>query len=192
MNARAGAHRGTQCGAWLPFLPAVAFAEAADDIRDIRGPKAAPGSWVGPAIIAAAILVALCIAYIAWRRRRRGLGGPTLSLSEATLQRLESTRVLMRPETARAFGSAASELIREYIEKRFEVLAMQRTTEEFLQTLLQEPKPMLLRCRPLLEEFLQQCDLVKFAGNSLAVTDLESLFKSAHRFVLETGEPPAA
>jgi Ca-activated chloride channel family protein len=62
---------------------------------------------------------------------------PHADLSERTLQRLDGTRPLMRPETARAFGIAASELIRDYIEKRFDVVATQRTTEEFLQDLLQ-------------------------------------------------------
>jgi hypothetical protein len=98
----------------------------------------------------------------------------------------------MRPETARAFGIAASELIRDYIEKRFDVFATQRTTEEFLQALLQSPSEALARHRLLLAEFLQQCDFVKFAGDSLAVTDMESLFQSARRFVLETGETPVA
>jgi hypothetical protein len=98
----------------------------------------------------------------------------------------------MRPETARAFGIAASELIREYIQKRFEVVATQRTTEEFLQTLLQSSTEALARHRSLLAEFLHQCDFVKFAGDSLAVADMESLFQSARRFVLETGEAPVA
>ena len=114
----------------------------------------------------------------------------TLTLSEQTLQRLESTRPLMRPATAREFGIAASEAIREYIEKRFDVVATQRTTEEFLQALLQSSNEALARHRSLLAEFLQQCDFVKFAGDSLAVTDMESLFESARGFVLETGEPP--
>ncbi|MGA8705445.1 MAG: hypothetical protein WB646_00505 [Steroidobacteraceae bacterium] len=98
----------------------------------------------------------------------------------------------MHPETARAFGIAASDVIRDYIEKRFEVVATQRTTEEFLQALLQSPQGTLVRHRPLLTQFLQQCDLVKFAGDSLAATDMESLFQSAHRFVLETGEATGA
>ena len=98
----------------------------------------------------------------------------------------------MRPATAREFGIAASEVIRNYIEKRFNVIATQRTTEEFLQTLLQSSNETLARHRSLLEEFLQQCDFVKFAGISLAVADMESLFQSARGFVLETGEPAVA
>ena len=180
------------CGASALLLGA-ALAEAEEDIRDIRGPKAMPGSWVLPAVLAGAIVVAIC-AYAVWRRRRRlhETGGRSLTLSEQALEQLENTKPLMRPDTAREFGIAASEVIRNYIEKRFEVIATQRTTEEFLQDLVQSSNATLARHRSLLEEFLHQCDLVKFAGTSLAVTDMESLFQSARGFVLETGELPVA
>ena len=177
--------------AWSTLLLGAALAEAEEDIRDIRGPKAVQGSWVLPAMLAGAIVVALC-AYVVWRQRHRGTPGRSLTLSEQALERLESTRPLMRPATAREFGIAASEVIRNYIERRFDVIATQRTTEEFLQTLLQSSNETLARHRSLLEEFLQQCDFVKFAGASLTSTDMESLFRSARGFVLETGEPPAA
>jgi hypothetical protein len=167
------------------------LAESADDIRDIRGPKAVSGSWVVPAVLAGAVVVIIC-AYAIWRRRHRGTRLRNPTLSEQTLERLKDTRPLMLPATAREFGIAASEVIRNYIEKRFAVIATQRTTEEFLQSLLQSPNEELVRRRPLLAEFLQQCDFVKFAGASLAVTDMESLYQSARGFVLETGEPPAA
>ena len=98
----------------------------------------------------------------------------------------------MRPATAREFGIAASEVIRNYIEKRFDVVATQRTTEEFLQALLQSSNAALARHRAQLAEFLQQCDFVKFAGASLGVADMESLFRSARGFVLETAEPSIA
>ena len=177
--------------AWSALLLGAALAEAEEDIRDIRGPKAVPGSWVLPAVLAGAIVVALC-AYPVWRRRHRRTRRRSLTLSEQALERLENTRPLMRPATAREFGIAASEVIRNYIEKRFDVIATQRTTEEFLQTLLQSSNETLARHRSLLEEFLQQCDFVKFAAGSLAVTDMESLFRSARGFVLETGEPSVA
>jgi hypothetical protein len=176
---------------WLALLSGPVLAESAGDIHDIRGPKAVPGSWLVLAVLAGTLVVALC-AYGVWRRRHRRSGHRTLSLSAATLERLESTRSLMRPATAREFGIAASEVIRDYIEKRFEVVATQRTTEEFLQTLLQTSNEALARHRVLLAEFLQQCDFVKFAGTSLAVGDMESLFGSARGFILETAEPPGA
>jgi Co/Zn/Cd efflux system component len=187
MNAEGTLVAATLAGA---TLAGATLAGATDDIRDIRGPKSVSGYWVLPAALAATIIVVLCL-YIVWRRRHREVQRPP-TLVERTLLRLDGTRSLMRPETARAFGIAASELIRDYIEKRFDVVATQRTTEEFLQALLQSPNDALARHRLLLAGFLQQCDVVKFAGDSLAVTDMESLFQSARRFVLETGETPVA
>jgi hypothetical protein len=177
--------------AWPVLVAGTALAEAAEDIRDIRGPKAVSGSWVVPAVLAGALVVALC-GWALWHRRQRVAPRRILTLSEQTLERLEATKPLMLPATAREFGIAASEVIRSYIEKRFEVIATQRTTEEFLQTLLQSSNEALARHRSLLAEFLQQCDFVKFAGTSLAITDMESLFQSARGFVLQTSEPSVA
>jgi Domain of unknown function (DUF4381) len=191
MSARGGARRIATGHAWLALLPGALYAQTAEDIRDIRGAKALPSSWLWPAVLAAVVLLALG-AYLIWRRRHRTLARRTRTLWEQTLERLDSTRPLMHPDTAREFGIAASELIREYIEKRFNVVATQRTTEEFLQALLQSSNEALARHRALLAEFLQQCDFVKFAGASLAAADMESLFQSARRFVQETGEASVA
>jgi hypothetical protein len=181
--------RGWVCAA---FLLGAVWAKAEEDIRDIRGPKAVPaGSWSVYGAVGA-LIIALCVGYVLWRRRHREARPRILTLSEQTLERLERTRALMQPATAREFGIAASEVIRNYIERRFNVIATQRTTEEFLQTLLQNSNEALARHRPLLAEFLQQCDFVKFAGASLAVTDMEALFQSARGFVLETREPAVA
>jgi uncharacterized protein DUF4381 len=169
------------------------LAHADEDIRDIRGPKSVlvQSWWMPEALAGVVILVALC-AFVIWRRRGRGVVPRRLTLTEQALERLEKTKPLMRPESAREFGIAASEVIRQYIEQRFSVVATQRTTEEFLQALLQGPDGTLARHRALLAQFLQQCDFIKFAGASLAMADLETLFQSARGFVLETGEPVAA
>jgi len=174
-------------------LPAgLAWAQTVEDIRDIRGPKTMfAWPWFLMAMLLGVLLVALYAAHAIWGRRGRVTRGPELTLSEQTLGRLEDARRLMDPAKARDFGIALSEVIRDYIEKRFEVIATQRTTEEFLQALLQDSNEALLRHRALLCEFLQQCDFVKFAGASIAVTDLESLFVSARGFVLQTDGPAA-
>jgi hypothetical protein len=176
--------------AWLALFAGSALAKGAEDIRDIRGPKIVPRVWAVPLVLAAALIVAICI-YALWHVRHRRPRPKSLTLSEQTLEHLEQARPLMRQATAREFGIAASEVVRNYIERRFDVVATQRTTEEFLHTLLQNSNEALARHRGLLADFLRQCDLVKFAGESLAVTDMESLLRSARAFVLETGEPPA-
>jgi len=169
-------------------MTATASIGVSEDIRDIRGPKTdlTSPSVIVPALIAAAILIAVCV-YIFRRRRDAETPARKLTLLEQTLQSLDRTRPLMNPATAREFGNVTSEVVRNYIEKRFEVVATQRTTEEFLASLLQGSNDSLARHRPLLADFLQQSDYLKFAGASLGVADLEALFNSARGFVVERG-----
>jgi hypothetical protein len=170
----------------LSIAPAVA--EAAEDIRDIRGPKFIFPPWLLPAVIAGVVLLALgALGLWRWLRRRRR---PRVLLPfEIALQRLEEMRALMQPEDAREFSIAVSDVVRRYIEERFGVTATHRTTEEFLHDLLESSHAPLARHRALLSEFLQQCDLVKFAGMSLTLQNMESLHHSARAFVLETAQP---
>jgi hypothetical protein len=92
----------------------------------------------------------------------------------------------MRPQNAGAFSIAVSDIIRSYIERAFDFTATHRTTEEFLRDLLELPNSALARHRALLAEFLHQCDLVKFAGVSLSLQNMESLHHSACDFVRAT------
>jgi hypothetical protein len=167
---------------------ASTVAEAAEDIRDIRGPKFIFPPWLLPAVIAGVVLLALgALGLWRWLRRRRR---PRVLLPfEIALQRLEEMRALMQPEDAREFSIAVSDVVRRYIEERFGVTATHRTTEEFLHDLLESSHAPLARHRALLSEFLQQCDLVKFAGISLTLQNMESLHHSARAFVLETAQP---
>jgi hypothetical protein len=145
-----------------------------------------------PALLAAAVLLAWG-AYRAWRWLRRRQRPRVLLPFEVALQRLEDIRALMQPLTAREFSTAVSDIVRSYIEQRFDVIATHRTTEEFLHDLLLESSDAsLVRHRALLSDFLQQCDLVKFAGMSLTLQSMESLHQSARAFVLETAKPVEA
>jgi hypothetical protein len=169
-----------------PTAPAAA-SEPSEDIRDIRGPKYVMPAWLVPALLAATALLALG-AYRArrWHRRRQARA---LLPFETALQRLDGIRVLMQPASVREFSIAVSDIVRHYIEQRFDVTATQQTTEEFLRDLLDYSHPSLVRHRAVLSEFLNQCDLVKFAGVSLSIQGMESLHGSARAFVLETAKP---
>jgi hypothetical protein len=167
---------------------ATAVAQAVEDIRDIRGPKFTLPPWLLPAVIAGAVLLAFG-GFRLWRRLRRRRQPRVLLPFEVALQRLEEMRALMQPDDAREFSIAVSDVVRRYIEERFGVTATHRTTEEFLHDLLESSHAPLARHRALLSEFLQACDLVKFAGMSLTLQNMESLHHSARAFVLETAKP---
>ena len=159
-----------------------------EDIRDIRGPIYIMPVWLIPALIAGALLLALT-GYAIWRWLRRRRAARALLPFELALQRLEHIRPLMQPQNAREFSIAVSDIVRGYIEQRFDVIATHRTTEEFLRDLLETTNAALAKHRGLLSEFLQQCDLVKFGGMSLTLQNMESLHRSARDFVLETAKP---
>jgi hypothetical protein len=159
-----------------------------EDIRDIRGPKYVLPAWEIAAAIGAVLLLALA-AYGLWRWRRRRKQARTLLPFERALEQLDAIRPLLQPANAREFSIAISDIVRGYIELRFDVTATHRTTEEFLHDLVQTPKFTLARHRGLLADFLQQCDLVKFGGAALSLQSMESLHDSARRFVLETAQP---
>lgn len=177
-RSAAGALLGLLVGAGVAAAPAV------EDIRDIRGPIYLLPEWVLPAIIGGAVLIALGI-YALWRGRRNRAARIMLP-HEIALQRLEEIGALMQPARAREFSIAASDIVRLYIEQRFSVTATRRTTEEFLRDLLGSSDAALAQHQGLLGEFLHQCDFVKFAGQSLAQSNMESLRESARAFVLAT------
>lgn len=173
-----------------PSTSAAAAKATADDIRDIRGPKHIPTPWFWPGWLAgAALLTALGV--VAWRWSRSH--GRVVKLPyEIALERLEKARALMQPEHAREFSIAVSEIVRGYVEERFQVWAAHRTTEEFLHDLLEPSDALLAGHRVLLADFLHHCDLAKFAKWILSVPEMESMYGSAHTFVLGTGKPPLA
>jgi hypothetical protein len=148
--------------------------------------------WLIPALLAGAALLILG-GYAAWRRYRSRSNRPRVLLPfEVALQRLEEIRTLMDPASAREFSIAVSDIVRQYIEVQFMVTATHRTTEEFLRDLLESSNAALAAHRSLLAEFLNQCDLAKFAGVSLSRQILESLHRSACSFVSESSKPPPA
>ncbi len=165
-----------------PVVPTAAA--AAEDIIDIRPPIhiAAPFPWLA---VSAAAISLVGIGAAAWkllRRKRRRLA------YEIALERLENTRPLMREFHAEPFCLAVSDVVREFIEEVLPVRAMHRTTNEFLHDVgLSDAQ--LAPHRDTLANFLQHCDLAKFARWSLSVPQMEAMLSSAKDFVIDVGKP---
>ena len=161
--------------------------DSATDIRDIRGPIPLPSAWLWTACLAGGVMVGL-VAFGAWRwnRHRRSIAAQLPF--ELALERLRAARALMQPTTVREFSITVSDIVRSYIEQRFQVMAAHRTTEEFLHDLLQSPHEPLVRHRALLVGFLRHCDLAKFAGWSLSAEEMETTYESARIFCVVTGK----
>jgi hypothetical protein len=187
--AQGSAQAPTQAKA-LAQAQAPAVAPAAEDIRDIRGPKPQGLGWPAPLAVIAGLLAAAG-AHAAWRRHRRQRARAKTPF-EIARDRLEGVRELMHQARSQEFSIEVSSTIRDYIESRFRVMAAHRTTDEFLHDLVESADSVLAANRVALAEFLQACDLAKFGGWNLSMASMETLLQSARRFVVESAPPQAA
>jgi hypothetical protein len=161
-----------------------------EDIRDIRGPKPLPASWLVWASAAGGGALLLGGLYAAWRRYQSATVD-ILTPSEVALRRLDGARPLIAAGACREFSVEVSDAIRGYVEKRFGINASQRTTDEFLRDQLLTADARLAGFQGPLAKFLNQCDLAKFSGWSLSANAMETMYGSAHRFVeLTTANDP--
>jgi hypothetical protein len=87
------------------------------------------------------------------------------------------------------FCTLVSDTVRTYLEERFDFHAPERTTEEFLHE-LQGTKLLAAEQKEKLGEFLECCDLVKFAKYEPVENELRGLHGSALRLVEETEPKP--
>ncbi len=155
------------------------------DIRDIRGPIHIPYSWLWILYAAVGLLIAALLFWIYrfWKSRHQA---PVKLPHEIALERLGQALALMKPEQACEFSIAVSDAVRFYIEERFHVHAAKRTTEEFLCDLLSNTSSPLASYSTSLGDFLQHCDLAKFARWTLSIPEMQSMYESARKFIEET------
>jgi hypothetical protein len=157
---------------------------AGEDIRDIRQPRHLPTPWLWTVIAAGVItLIAVGLALRRWLYHGKFFQPRP---HEIALQYLEEARQLIDPDHAREYCFEVSKIVRRYIEERFNLHAPQFTTEEFLHELAESPEALLAAHRLLLGNFLQHCDLAKFAGWYYCRPDLEAMHLSAIEFVQQT------
>ena len=172
-----------------PAAAATAAAQPAEDIRDIRGPISIPSPWrwIGPAAAGVAVLALL---YAAWVWYRRRATAKAKQPHEIALDRLQRARALMKPEQAREYSFAISEITRDYIERRFGERAARRTTDEFLRDLVHQSDSPLAAHQALLADVLRYCDLAKFARWQLDMPEMEAMHDSARAFITATRPDP--
>jgi hypothetical protein len=164
-----------------------------DGLRDIVPPVYIFDKWGW--VIAGGVLFVLLVAGILYLAlRKKPLFPPPLPLiippHERARQKLSAALdMLDRPKP---FCVLVSDAVRLYLEERFELRAPERTTEEFLFEL--RSKPVLSHAqKQSLGEFLEQCDLVKFARLEPTPEQLQPLYEAALRLIDETSPmAPAA
>ena len=155
-------------------------------LRDIKPPVEIPSGLEWAWWVLGATVVAL-LGWWLWRylRKRqaaRPLPPPTPPHIRARRRLEEALALLSQPKP---FVIAVSDTLRAYLEERFSFRAPERTTEEFLYE-LQTTNLLDASQKERLSEFLQRCDLVKFAKYEPREMELRDLHASALRLVDET------
>ena len=176
----------------LPDPADATNAVAPAEIPDIRGLKdmvdiPTGNEWVLWLFVAAAALVVAGVA--AWFVRRRlarrseELAPPPPPPHVVAWERLQGALGLIHE--AEQFCTEVSQIIRVYLEERFNLHAPDRTTEEFLLE-LQSSQRLAGEHKQLLADFLGECDMVKFAKAEPPEQELRNLHEAASRLVAET------
>jgi len=78
-------------------------------------------------------------------------------------------------------------ILRHYIEDRFGLLAPERTTDEFLIEMAHTNK-LDDTHKELVREFLERCDMVKYAKYGPSVLEIKETYDAAKHFIEETKE----
>jgi hypothetical protein len=158
------------------------------DIEDVvEMPQKAHLWWLW--ILSAVSIIAAIIGTWAYLRQKRidklvRIFKPAHEIAYARLRALVKDD-LIKAGKVKEFYERVSNILRHYIEHRFDLRAPERTTEEFLIELQQTdvlPAPDKAR----LGEFLRHCDLVKFANMSPATEQIQRTFDLAKDFIDKT------
>lgn len=172
-----------------PSAPVSATAST-NGLRDIKPPLVIPSgwAWLGWVLGLLALAALLYWAWRYWQKRRAQVSlVPVIPAHIRAKQKLQEALALIGQP--REFCILVSDTIRHYLEEQFTFHAPERTTEEFLHE-LRETHLLTRDQKDSLGEFLQQCDLVKFARYEPGEPELRHLHASALRLVEET-EPVA-
>jgi len=175
---------------WKPLAVRILTNLSTADLKELRDPtviEALPAppeartiSW--PAIGVGALLVSLVAASVLYRRRR---ARPSPHRAEQRALR-ELGRVLAwhLPDQGKIerFHTLLANVVRRYLENKFQLPARRRTTAEFLDVVrtcqgLSGPQQGFLR------DFFTSCDLAKFAGANVSTRECLALAEKARAFI---------
>jgi hypothetical protein len=171
--------------------------DAAESLRDIKPPQDVPWSPGKPLIysLLAALLLGISGALLMlYRRRKKAL--PPAPPKPAHVRAFEELEQLTREKLiergiVREYYFRLSEIFRRYIERRFYIPAVERTTEEIMPDISRLPA-CAAEVKVEMREILRYADLVKFA---CFLPDREASdrdYQRVVRVIEKTREEPAA
>ena len=184
-----------------PFLAAVlatpgpgapgAGPSAPPDIRGIVPPQpyftnASPWLLV---VAAGCVLLALLVAWYFIFRTAAPEPGPRITPRERAEQRLRELAARAGTLDARAFGNEVADVLRAYIGGQFRLQPERQTSQEFLAS-VSGSRAFTRSEHGLLTDFLEGCDLLKFARAGATPERKQFLLSQATDFVRSSAPPP--
>jgi hypothetical protein len=167
------------------------------ELRDITPIEEVPPgrSWPRPALwIGSGFLLLGLVLVLVELVRRRARKAVFLSPDRWALQELLRINALQDSSAAEVerYHLLLSDVVRKYLELRYRLRASQQTTAEFLEAMRRSPQ-LTQSQQELLQEFLERCDLAKFARAQPSPEECQAVAGMARRFVEETAgaAPPA-
>jgi hypothetical protein len=164
--------------------PVAPGAPAPPEIRDIAPPiDVFPyPPWMVAVAALLALLVLGAIAYVIVRKIRNRPPPLPPSPQAVALRELRALQQRVKQTAPYDFSIAVSDVLRRYVSSEYRVHAVEQTSPEFLAAIAQSAKFSEAE-RQQLGDFLERCDLIKFARIDADSGDSERLIDSAFRFV---------
>ena len=155
---------------------------AAEEFHDIAPPI--DYSLIAPWVVFVAVFIGLTIigliVLLIARSRRRIV--PIRSPRERVLELLDRMQSDVEKMQPYRFSICVSDILRRYVTEQYNLPVTRQTSVEFLNALARS-SPFSDEERTLLEDFLNRCDLIKFARYEATPSDSRLLLEEAVRFV---------
>lgn len=167
--------------------PAVPAAADILDIKEIIPLAHGYPQWYW--LVGSAVLALLLTGLFLYIKKKRPGKHKIMSAHEKAFKALESVRSLMTPEQSREYAIRMADILRQYIEDRFQLSLYNLTTREFLHKLATNPDLIPLpsgQNEHMLKDWMNHCDLVKFAGYTLTAKEMEAMYSSVAEFITAT------
>jgi hypothetical protein len=175
---------------WTPIQTQVSTAILKPDISELRGitgPEPVPPApswwsilgWIAGSLTGLALFLA---GWSVWRRR--GSVARSLTPDQWALQEIDRISAWPRGNDAEVerFYTAICDVIRRYLELRFQLPALEQTTSEFFAS-LRSSSQLPAGHHELLRRFLERCDLVKFARAASSPEECQEMVATARQII---------
>ena len=165
------------------------------DIRDVKGVvelllKAKDQTTILIVLCALAAIALVLLLCLMFRKKKMTAPPPVPAHIKAlaALHKLTESD-LWEKGLYKEYFSRLSDILRVYIEDRFQLRAPEQTTEEFLAILRQDPE-FTYEQREMLRSFLNECDMIKFAKGETSLELAQSAIEDIEKFIEQTKEQP--